>query len=106
MAFVLTLLYIATTLLSPGVFPQAIAALHINIILGILVILTSVPMLPESKLGSLPDNFLAFGLIAATVTSMMATGWIGGALDTFLDFFPIWITFYFVAITCNSLVRI
>jgi O-antigen ligase len=106
MAFVLTLLYIATSLLSPGVFPEGIVELHISVILGILVILTAVWGLPESRLVSLPDGYLAIGLLCATVISTLATGWFGGAVTTFMDFVPILFTFFFVAITCNTLQRI
>lgn len=106
MAFVLTLLYIAITLVSPGALPTAIASLHISIIVGMLVILTLPFDMSGSKLEQRPETYLGFGLLVATCLSMLATGWFGGTIASFLDFAPILITFYFVAITCHNLTRI
>ena len=106
MAFVLTLLYIATSLLSPGVFPGEIVALHISVILAILVMITAVWSLGDSKLLTLPDGYLAIGLLITTIMSTLATGWFGGAITTFMDFVPILAAFFFVAVTCSTLQRI
>jgi O-antigen ligase len=106
MAFVMTLLYVATTLLSPGALPQVIAMLHVSDILGILTIVTAVWSIGDSKILEIPATYLGIGLLLATTISMLATGWISGAITTFLGFVPILFTFYFVAITCNTLRRL
>jgi O-antigen ligase len=106
MGFVLTLIYIALTLLSPAVLPEAIWSLHVADILGVLTILSILPSIPGAKLGSIPETYLGIGLLIATSASILATGWVGGAAQTLLNFSPILLVFYFVAITCRSLRRL
>jgi O-antigen ligase len=106
MGFVLTLLYTAITLLSPAVLPEAIWSLHVNLILGLLAILVMIPSLPKARLGSFVETYCAFGLLVAVTFSIVMTGWMGGAVQTFLRFCPILFVFYFISISCQSLKRI
>jgi O-antigen ligase len=106
MAFALTLLYIALTLISPAVLPDAIINLHVMEILGGLVILSLLPSIPGARLGSTPETYIALGLLVSTAFSTLMTGWLGGVIQTISDFTPILFAFYFVAISCNSLRRL
>ena len=102
MAFVFTLIYITFGLLSPAVLPQAIMALHVNVILGVLVILTLIPKIGQAKLGSVVDSYLVLGLWIATGVSMLATGWISRVPSIFMDMLPILFVYYFVLISCET----
>jgi len=106
MAFGLTLLYIALTVLSPGVLPQAILSLHVNEIVGGLAIFACIPSLPGSKVGNLPDTYLVIGLILSSMLSMIATGWLGGVVESTSLFVPVAIVFFFVAISVDTLQRL
>jgi O-antigen ligase len=106
MGFVLTLLYIAITLLSPGVLPEAIWSLHVNLILGLLAILVMIPSLRTAKLGSFIETYCALGLLLATTLSIVMTGWLGGAVQAFLGFCPIVFAFYFISTFCQSLKKL
>ena len=106
MGFFLTLLYIAITLLSPMVLPEAIWSLHVSVILGVLLILVLIPSFSKSKLGSAPETYIALGLLIATTFSILVTGWVGGATKIFFGFSPILLTFFFVAITCRTVPRL
>lgn len=105
MAFVLTLLYVAVSLLSPGAFSMAIASLHINIILGVLTILALIPELQGSKIGGLPATYLVLGLLFTAMLSVIPLGF-SRAPGVFLDYLPVFIVFYFFALACKSLVQI
>ncbi len=97
------MLYMAITFLSPGALPSAVASLHVEIILGFLAILATVTTVGGARLGQRPATYLVLGLLASTCVSMMATGWFGGALQTFLGFVPSLILYYFVAANCRSM---
>ena len=105
MAFVLTLLYVAISLVSPAVFPTAISSLHVNIILGVLTIVALLPILQGSKLGSLPDTYLVLGILFAAILSTIPLGF-SSVPGVFLDYFPIFIVFYFFAVSCKSLFQL
>lgn len=105
-AFVLTLLYTALTLLSPGVLPPQIAALHVAEIVGGITIVATLLQVSEAGLGSIPETYLAVGLLLSTALSMMLTGWFGGVAGTLLGFLPIMFNFFFIAISCRSLKKL
>jgi O-antigen ligase len=105
MAFVLTVLYVALSLLSPSVLPQAIWSLHVNIILGIATILALLPQLGAAKLKSIPDTYFVAGLLFAAALSTVHLGFsvVPGKV---MDYVPIFIVFYFVLIGCRTLFQI
>lgn len=105
MAFVLTLLYVAISLLSPAVLPTAIMAMHVNIILGVVTILAILPQVGQSRLGDLPDAYLLPGLLAAAVISMVTWG-LSQLVPVILEYVPIFIVVYFLAVSCKSLFQI
>jgi O-antigen ligase len=103
---VLTLLYVAITLLSPGVFGVWIIPLHIELILGGVLILLTLPKLGSSGMFSMPDGLLGVGLVICSCASMLATGYLGGVPKTFFDLLPIVSVFYFIAVHCNTPSRV
>ena len=106
MGFVLSLIYIAFSLLSPSVLPMEIVSLHVNVILGIAVILALLPTVMGSKIGRLPDTYLVLGLLIATAVSVAATGWLGAVPTKMLEVIPIFIVFYFIVISCKSVFQL
>lgn len=106
MDFVLTVLYVTLSLVSPGVLPAAIMSLHVNIILGVLAILACIPGVAKSRLALMPDVYLLLGLLMVSAIAMILTGWTGGLIPAFAGFLPIVFAFPFVAISCRSLTRI
>lgn len=105
MAFVLTVLYLALSLLSPAVLPEAIWSLHVNIILGIATILVLLPQLGRVKLGNIPDTYFVLGLLFSAGISTLPLGFsvVPGKV---MDYLPIFIVFYFVLIACRTLSQI
>lgn len=105
MAFVLTLIYVAFSLLSPAVLPEAIMALHVNIILGIATILVLIPQVAGAKLGDMPDSYLVAGLLFAAAVSVLPLGF-SAVLPKVMDYLPIFIVFFFVAVGCRSIFQL
>ncbi|MDP9039642.1 MAG: O-antigen ligase family protein [Acidobacteriota bacterium] len=105
MTFILAALYVAFSLLSPSVLPEAIWSLHVNIILGIAVLLVSIPQIVESKLGTLPDSYLVLALLMVATVSIFRLGF-SQIPATFMGFLPILIVYYFVLIACRRLVHL
>jgi O-antigen ligase len=101
MAFVLTLIYVALSLLSPSVLPTAIVAMHVNIILGIATILVLLPRISGSGASKLPDTYLIIGLLFAAVLSVVHLGF-SEIPGTVAGFVPILIVYYFVLIGCRT----
>jgi O-antigen ligase len=106
MGFVLTVLYVTLSLVSPGVLPEGIMSLHVNIILGVLTILACIPSVAKSRIGFMPDLYLLLGMLTIGAIAMVLTGWVGGLIPMFFGFLPIAFAFPFVAISCSSLKRI
>lgn len=102
MAFVLTVLYVALSLLSPSVLPKAIWSLHVNIILGIATILALLPQIGTAKLKSIPDTYFVAGLLFAAALSTIHLGF-SSVPGKVMDYLPIFIVFYFVLIGCRTL---
>jgi putative inorganic carbon (hco3(-)) transporter len=105
MVFFLTLLYLALTLLSPAVLPEAITALHVNVIVGGLLILALLPKIGKSQLGRLPDLYLLLGLLSVSAIGLMLTGWLGGVVNS-IALVPLISAFPFIFISCDSLERL
>jgi len=106
MVFILTLLYIAISLLSPAVLPDFLQGIHILEILGGITILCCLPAIGSSKILEHPSTYLVTGVLLAATLSILVTGWLGGALDAFETFVPIVFTFYFIVVGCTTLHRI
>lgn len=105
MAFVLLLLYVALSLLSPAVLPEAIWSLHVNIILGIATILALLPQLGSAKLSLLPDSYFVMALLVAASISTARLGF-STMPATAMAVLPIFIVFYFVLISCKTLAQL
>ncbi|GAC1414638.1 MAG: hypothetical protein NVSMB62_00820 [Acidobacteriaceae bacterium] len=106
MALLFTLIYVAMSLLSPSVLPNEIVALHVNEILGVLAILACIISLGSSGIGRIPDTYLLMGLVVAVTLSIAATGWLGAIPGKLLDYLPVFIVFYFIAIGCRSVFQL
>ena len=102
MGFVFTLLYILTAYLSPKLLFGPLAEYHIEIILALLALLTSIPNLSGSKIARAPQTFAVFGMGFAVVASLAATGWFGGAPAALYEFLPDSFAFFLVALNCRT----
>src|SRR5437588_4131108 len=106
MGFFLTIIYILLAYLSPVFWFPALAHYHIELWLGLLAIITSIPSIPGSRIGRYPQGFLIVGLLASAFLSMIANHWMGGGVLAIEAFLPHLAVFYLVAMNCRTARRL
>ena len=106
MGFVLTLIFISVSLLSPDSLPEALQGIHILEIIAALIIASSLHSASESRVFLLKQTYMITGLLAAVFLSILGTGWVGGAVYGLTGFLPVIAAYYFVTINCSSLTRL
>jgi hypothetical protein len=89
MGFVLSILYLVTSYLTPATVFGPLAAVHVEIILAVLVTLVSLPALSKSIILKTPQSLALIGLsLAMFMSVLVAIRWPGGAVQTLLQFIP------------------
>ena len=102
MGFALTLLYILTAYLSPGILFGPLAQYHLEIIIAAAALLASVPSLSGSGILRAPQTLAIVGMAFSIVVSLMLTGWIGGAPAALYEFLPDSFAFFLIAVNCRT----
>lgn len=102
MAPALVILYVTLSFLSPAAFPPAIASLRINLIVGMLAILSALPRFASSGFLKQPDVILLAGFLLACVISLASTGWLGSIPPFLSNFLPVLLVYPLVAVSCND----
>jgi putative inorganic carbon (HCO3(-)) transporter len=106
MAFLLTLLYIVLTVLSPAELFPDLAPYRIMLWLSLLAILWSVAGFFSAPWLKLPQFRLMLGIILAICLSRLLNGWLGGVGPALADFLPAAIVFFLVLWNLSSLARL
>jgi putative inorganic carbon (HCO3(-)) transporter len=107
MGFILTVIYIVLTIISPEQFGPAWAHYHALEYLAGMVILASLPnLLSGQYLRSSTQMFLLVGLFVAIAFSEVANGWFGGVLVSWQAFLPSAAIFFFVATNVTTIRRL
>jgi len=96
MGIFFTLLYVFTAYSGLTVLNPDIAAFHIEILIAIVVLLCTLPSLPESGVSRIPQTYAIFGLCFAVAGSMLSSGWAGGVPKALMEFGPNAMLFFFV----------
>ncbi len=103
MGFVLSVLYLVTSYLSPYVLFGPLAVYRIELILAGLVLLVSLPALMKSFLLKTPQSLALVGLAFAVFLSVfIGVPWPRGAIQAFLDFIPSAFAYFLLCLHCNS----
>jgi putative inorganic carbon (hco3(-)) transporter len=106
MAFFLTLLYIALTVLSPAeLFPE-LAPYRIMLWLVVLAVPASVIGFSQAPWLKQPQFYLMVGIIVAICLSRLLNGWFGGVPDALIEFLPVAIVFFLVVWNVNTVPRL
>jgi O-antigen ligase len=106
MGFVFTIIYILLAYLSPASLFPNLAPYRIELWVGLLAVIASIPAIPGSRIWRYPQSFLIVGLLTSAVLSMIANHWLGGALLAFEAFLPQAVIFYLVAVNCRTMGRL
>ena len=102
MGFALSILYFITYYLGPFTVFGSLAAYNVALIIAALAIVVSLPVLPRSLILKTPQSLALAGLTAAVFLSILATGWVGGAVKAFQLFIPNAFAYFLVCLHCNT----
>lgn len=103
MGFVLTIIYVVLTILSPEQFGSDLASLHVLEILAAAIVLVSLPRaLADWRTLCCKQTLLLFGLLLAIGLSRAANGWAGGALQSWMTFLPSAAAFFLIILTLTT----
>jgi len=107
MGFILTILYIIATIISPEQFGKAWASYHALMYLAGITVLASLPSIASHKFWkSSEQTFLLFGLIVAISVSEVANGWLGGVLESWRIFLPSAAVYFFIVVNVTTIRRL
>src|ERR1039458_2001144 len=103
MGFGLSILYLVTSYLSPATLFGPLAAAHIELILGVLILSVSLPAMIRSFALKTPQSLALIGLAFAVILSVLiGMRWAGGGVQAFLVFMPNALAYFFVCLHCDS----
>jgi len=103
MGFILTILYLLSAYLGPDTLFGSLASAHVGVILAILIVVVSIPTLGGSYIWRTPQSLAVVGMALAVFMSIaVATGWIVGGAQSFMDFIPNAFAYFLLCLHCNS----
>ena len=103
MGFVLSILYLFTTYLTPDTLFGPLAAYRVELILAVLIALVSLHQVIRSFILKTPQSLALMGLAAAVFLSVaIGQRWLGGGVQAFLAFIPNAFAYFLVCLHCNS----
>jgi len=102
MGFALSILYFITYYLGPYTIFGSLAVYNVALVIATLAIVASLPVLPRSLILKTPQSLALVGLVMAVFLSMLATGWLGGAVIAFQKFIPCPFAYFLVCLHCNT----
>jgi hypothetical protein len=103
MGLFLTVLYFVTYYLTPPVLFGPFAVVRVEVIIAVLVSLTSLPRLRESIALKTPQLLALIGLaISGSLSVLFGVHWVSGAVKAFPAFFPCAFAYILVCLHCNS----
>jgi len=107
MGFILTILYIVVTIISPEQFGKQWASYHALMYLAGITALASLPTLSDYEYWkSSIQTYLLLGFIAAISVSQLANGWLGGVLESWRLFLPSAAVFFFIVVNVTTVRRL
>jgi putative inorganic carbon (hco3(-)) transporter len=106
-AFVLTVVYIVLTIISPDQFGPEWASYHVLRYLAAIIFLASLPGIFNNLRFRLSiQASLILGFIVAIAASQVANGWYGGVIESWQVFLPSAAVFFFIAANVTTVRRL
>lgn len=103
MGFLLSILYLVTSYLTPATIFGSLAAYRIELILAVLVAFVSLPALMKSFVLKIPQSLALMGMAFAVALSVViGAHWPKGGVQAFLDFIPNAFAFFLVCLHCKT----
>jgi putative inorganic carbon (HCO3(-)) transporter len=107
MGFVLTVLYIVVTIISPEQFGKEWARYHaLTYLAGITVLASLSNMTAYRYWKSSVQTFLLLGLVVAIGLSQLVHGWLGGVFESWRVFLPSAAVFFFIVVNVTTVRRL
>jgi putative inorganic carbon (hco3(-)) transporter len=107
MGFILTLLYVFLTIISPDQLGDKMADVHVLELLGLATFLFSIPeVIKRRHLFYSPQTYLLLGFTVALALSKIANGWVGGAIVAWKIFLPCVGVFFFIVANVTTARRL
>jgi len=107
MGFILTIIYIIVTIISPDQFGKEWASYHALAYLAGITVLASLPsMAAYGYWKSSVQTFLLLGLVVAIALSQVAHGWLGGVFESWRVFLPSAAVFFFLVVNVTTIRRL
>src|SRR5580693_8614673 len=107
MGFVLTIVYIVVTIISPEQFGKEWASYHAVTYLAGLTALASLPsMAAYNYWKTSVQTYLLVGFIIAIGLSQVAHGWLGGVIEGWRIFLPCAAVFFFIVVNVTTIRRL
>jgi O-antigen ligase len=110
MGFILTIVYIVVTIISPDQFGPEWASYHALEYLAAIIVVVSLPdfldMLSYRNLRSSIPTLLMLGFVIAIALSQVANGWVGGVIPSWGVFVPHAAIYFFIAANVRSIRRL
>ncbi len=107
MAFVLTVIYIVLTIISPEQFGPEWASYHVLRYLAAIIFLFSLPGISKNvNFRSSIQTRLVLALIVAIAASQVANGWFGGVVESWQTFLPSAAVFFFIVANVTTVRRL
>jgi hypothetical protein len=107
MGFVLSILYLVVFYLTPEALFGFLGQFHIQLIIAILALLSSVPRLIKTPILKASQSLALLGLACAGfVSTLIAKHWLGGSVSVFIEFISSIMGFFFIFLNFNSKKRL
>jgi hypothetical protein len=103
MGFVLSILYLVTSYLTPPVLFGQLAVYRVEFILAILILIISILKLKGSIILKASQSLAVIGLaFAGSLSVLFGMHWVKGAVQAFPAFLPCAYAYFLVCLNCNS----
>ena len=107
MGFVLTIVYIVVTIISPEQFGKEWASYHVVTYLAGITALASLPTMARySYWKTSVQTYLLVAFIGAIALSQLAHGWLGGVVEGMRTFLPSAAVFFFIVVNVTTIRRL
>src|SRR5580700_9238714 len=107
MGFVLTIVYITVTIISPEQFGKEWASYHAVTYLAGMTALASLPSVARySYWKTSVQTYLLVALIVAIALSQVVHGWLGGAIESWRMFLPSAAVYFFIVVNVTTIRRL
>ena len=102
MGYFFTLLFITTSYLTPELVFGQLTEYHVEIILVVLALVSSIPNIPGSNAFSSSTAIALYGMTFAVIAAAVAGGWVGGIGAPLYQFLQPVIGYFLIAINCRK----